>query len=229
MESLDELEGYLRHANVLSVATFPLHGAHPSFRVTLEGGVAVLAKPVDATPDAAKMVPREVAAWIVARALGWSDLLAATVLREVPGIRETESVAASLQVLWPDFQPDAPLAVFRDDDVWRAAVFDVLIAQTDRSGHNWLAVPPPGAEEESRLKLVDHGYAFDFEGRALASSFFAAKRGQPIPADVKATLARLVDEWPPPGLADLLEPEALTKLERRARRLASADVLQHEE
>jgi len=44
-DALDELEHYLRGSTILDVAHFERHGAHRSFRLILEGGVGVLAKP----------------------------------------------------------------------------------------------------------------------------------------------------------------------------------------
>jgi hypothetical protein len=160
----------------------------------------------------------------VAKEFGWADLVATTIIRTVelePGRR----VESSLQVIWSDHAPDADIAHFPDEDIWRAAVFDVLIDQSDRWGHNWLAVPAPGGSGTPRLKLCDHGYAFDFPGRALQSTFSSAKNGQEIPPDVRDALSHLASSWPPDGLVGLLESDAESKLEARAKALAAADRL----
>jgi hypothetical protein len=214
MEGIDELETYLTTARILERARFANHGAHPSDMLILEGGVGVLAKPADATPDAGDMVPREVAAWVVARALGWTDLMATTVLRQING------VDTSVAVLWPSSMPDTPADQFPDDDVWRAAVFDVLVTQSDRSGHNWLAVPAPGSGGQPRLRLVDHGYAFDFPGRPLASSFVELRRDHEIPDDIHEALDTLLGH----SLSDvesLIGTAARDEVFERARQLAA--------
>lgn len=68
---LDELERYLANAEILDVAAFSRTTAHHSYRLILEGGVAVLAKPADTAPEGVIMCRREAAAWVLARALGW--------------------------------------------------------------------------------------------------------------------------------------------------------------
>jgi hypothetical protein len=81
MDGLEQLEQYLRSAAVLGVSTFAQQGAHPSFRLILTGGVTVLAKPAHTVPiDGPAMIRYEVAGWVVARDLGWPDLVATTAL-----------------------------------------------------------------------------------------------------------------------------------------------------
>jgi hypothetical protein len=203
-DELDDLERYLLQATILDVAHFALHGAHRSHRLILEGGVAVLAKPED-TIALGPIVPRrEVAAWKLARELGWPDLLGATVLRIIPSVDTGDDVEASLQVLWPDCVPDADVASFPDEDVWRAAVLDALIGHEDRNGHNWLAVPAA----TPRLKLVDHGYAFPDALGEPSSTFYAAKKGQDLPNEVVEALTRLVTDGTLEVLRDDLLPDA---------------------
>ena len=135
----------------------------------------------------------EAAAWVLAKGLGWTDLVATTVLRETDAFPDVdEEVTTSLQVLWPGFELDANLDQFPDEDIWRAALFDVLIFHTDRT-HNWGAVPGHG---QKRLKLIDHGYAFrEWAGREFASSFANAKAGRRFPM---TSLRRSTTIWGPP-------------------------------
>lgn len=223
---LDELERYLTAAAVLDVAAFPTQSghAHPTYRLILEGAVAVLQKPADAIGDGGLLVRREVAAWNIAREMGWPDLVATTVLRTLPSPATDASADASLQVIWPDCLPDAPPDRFTDDDVWRAAVFDAVVGQTDRAGHNWLAVPATGPAR--RLKLIDHGYAFMEATVPPNSTFYEMKRGQAMPTGVVNALRRLLAGFPGSAVRDLLPGASVDALEARARRLERSGVLQ---
>jgi hypothetical protein len=160
MEGLDELEECLRTARILDVvAPGNIGGAHDKRLLILEGAVGVIAKPADASGEAPQMMRREVAAWVLARTLGWSDLLAATVLRHIRSFSSGEQVEASIMIAWPNCQPDQDPG-FDENDIWRAAVFDASIRQSDRAGHNWLCVPAVGGGGTPKLKLIDHGYGF---------------------------------------------------------------------
>jgi hypothetical protein len=219
MEGLDELEEYLKRADILYIGGFPASGgAHPGKLVVLEGGVGVLAKPADANAAAPEMVPREVAAWIVARHLGWADLVATTVLRrDIPG-DAGGLVDASFSVAWPNNAADVDPG-FDDEDRWRAAVFDFVVQQGDRGGHNWLAVPAPGAGT-SMLKLIDHGHCFGYPPPgSVNSTFFTEKRGQELPAEIVTALHAILDDWPSDHLQDLLPDEAVSNTEDRVRAL----------
>jgi len=103
VEPTDELEEYLRTAAVLGEAG-PVQGggAHPDkLRLLLEGGVQVIAKPaVHGNPDSELMMRREAAGWLIAKALGYTGLVGATVLRTIP--HDHGDIEASIQVFWPD-------------------------------------------------------------------------------------------------------------------------------
>jgi hypothetical protein len=146
-----------------------------------------LAKPEVGIGDGPRVIRREVAAWVIARELGFADMVACTVLRDDAPLTGGGQGAASLQVVWPEpVFPDYP-GPYSDDDRWRAAIFDGVIAHSDRGGHNWLGVDD--AAGQRRLKLVDHGYAFDLQG-ALSSTFYAEFQGQAIPGQHVAALQR---------------------------------------
>ena len=223
MDGLDDLERYLRSARILSATTFGQHGAHKSFRLVLDGGVAVLAKPESTAPadGGAAMVSYEAAACVVARDLTWTDLVATTVVRRVDEVTGVED-SASVQVLWPEFEPNADLGNFRDDDIWRAAIFDVVVLHADR-GQNWGGVPGEGA---LRLKLVDHGYAFRaWPNRPFASSFETLKRGQRIPDEYLSDLRAFAQGCRDSELPALLEEEVLDELVQRVERLIDEGTL----
>jgi hypothetical protein len=185
---LDDLELYLQRASILDASASALGGAHGGkVRVLLEGGVSALAKPEAGIGDGRQVVIREVAAWTIARELGWADLVACTVLRDVPLVGGGNG-RASVQLLWPDnAQPDFDINAYPDDDVWRAGIFDAVIAHADR-GHNWLGLPDESGAY--RLKLVDHGYAFDFPGRSFESAFYTRHQGEQMPDQYRARLRR---------------------------------------
>lgn len=215
----------MRTARILDVCAFPATtgGAHPRKLVIFEGGVAAVAKPADVNAAAVEMVPREVAAWIVARALGWPDLLAATVLRSIPG--NAGDVDAALMVVWPANQPDVDHG-FDDEDRWRAACFDLVVHQADRGGHNWVAVPDPQYGTPC-LKLVDHGHCFGYPPNSgLNSTFLSEKQGQGLPGRITEGLTRFLDDPPIQRIADLLGSEEAQKLEDRVQRLSHGGVLQ---
>jgi hypothetical protein len=125
-------------------------------------------------------------------------------------------------VLWPEYQPSLDVTTFPDEDVWRAAIIDVLVRHSDR-GHNWGGVPGEGGV---RLRLVDHGYAFrDWPGRPFQSAFEAQKRGQQIPDELIERVATFVPKARHGDLTELLEPEVLDALTERGEHLLSSGVL----
>jgi hypothetical protein len=223
---LDDLEHYLQRGRILEVAEPQLAGAHgQKARLLLEGGVLALAKPEAGIGEGPRVVRREVAAWIFARELGLADMVACTVLREDVPLVGGGQGTASVQVIWPQpFTPDHP-GPFPEGDRWRAGIFDAVIAHSDR-GHNWLGLGPnPGGEY--RLKLVDHGYAFDMQG-GLNSVFYSEFQGQPLPEESLARLqgccaARRQQQ----DLDDLFEaePEALEGALDRANRMMESGLL----
>lgn len=225
MDAIDHLEEYLRSSRILDICAFPATtgGAHPRKLVILEGGVGTVAKPADASSGAADMVPREVAAWVVARALGWTDMLSATVLRQIPSAQG--DVDAALMVAWPTNQPDVDPG-FDDDDRWRTAVFDFIIGQADRGGHNWLAVPDP-AHGTARLKLVDHGHCFGYPpNSSLNSTFFNEKKGQHIPTSIMTALVGFSAQPPTATLEPLIGTTEAAEVESRVNRVLGTGVLQ---
>jgi hypothetical protein len=220
---LDDVERYLQEAPVLDVATFSTTTAHHSFRLILQGGLGAMAKPADRVAEGATVIRREAAAWIIARELGWSDLVAATIVRVVDLPASGIVGETSVQIIWPDNEPDADPSSFSDEDVWRAAIFDAVIGHSDRGGHNWLGVPATGAER--RLKLVDHGYGFPDTRTAPSSTFYAMREGQPIPPSHLEAVQRLASVRHEAALSELLDGASRTALHDRANHLATSGTL----
>jgi hypothetical protein len=178
---IHELEIYLKTAKIESVTAWPIRSSRPSYQLILEGGVDCLAKPSDEIPGGLAECQLEVAAWIVARDLDWPDLVAATVLREMPSQVGGPATQASVQVVWPRNDRGPDLAGFDDSEKWRAAIFDGLVAHGDRNNTNYLGVPGAAPGVRSRLKLIDHGIGFG--NVETGSPFFVVKRGQAIPPE----------------------------------------------
>jgi hypothetical protein len=229
MEGLDELEEYLATAKILSSMGPVEPGAHPEKqRFLLAGGVQVMAKPaVDPNFEAA--VRHEAAGWQIAKALGYTNLMATTVLREAPRLSTGDPVLSSIQIVWPD-PPDGSLFcaspdVFPEEDRWQAAVFDAVVLHSDRKpSNNWLAVPAPGGERQPRLKLIDTGYAFAEGGPEPSSTFYDAHRGDNLPDHAMDGLQNLVENWPAP-LNELLDEGERGRLQARVQTLVDSGVL----
>jgi len=158
---------------------------------------------------------REVAAYLVAEALGWPPV-PPTALRGGPYGR-------GMVQLYVAHDPDVHfLALERPDPaaVARLVAFDVAINNADRkSGH---VLRDPGG----RLWAIDHGVAFHVEPKLRTVIWSLA--GQPLPRDVAAGLERLEAALADPegtlatALAALLSSGERAALARRTRRLLDA-------
>lgn len=223
MEALDDLERYLTRAPVVHVAPSPDRGVG-MHRLVMEGGLRALGRPEDGAAWGPVTVRRDAAAWVLARGLGWPDLLVPTVLRELPSPAGGGDVAWSVQVEWPDAVPDVDPERFPEEDLWRAAAFDALACPQGLT-RRWLAVRAGGA---FRLRLVGHADAFPPHVAAPRSPFYDLRGGQPIPGDVTGAVDDLTRALPAltlhstrgMSLPTLLPVEAITALADRARLLA---------
>jgi uncharacterized repeat protein (TIGR03843 family) len=158
------------------------------------------------------LAQREVAAYLVSRALGW-DLVPPTVLRA-----DGPAGFGSLQ-LFVDANPERHYFTFSDAEKQRlrpAATFDLLINNADRkAGHILL-------DDQDHLWLIDHGVSFHIEEklRTVIWDFIGESMPVELLADLRSfrrALSRdraLKDE-----LAALLAPEELRALRQRADRL----------
>lgn len=157
---------------------------------------------------------REVAAYVVSRALGWPNV-PATVLRDGPyGVGSVQR-----------FVPHDPeehyftLAGRFPEEFRRVAAFDLVVNNADRkSGHCLLG-------EDGRVFLVDHGVCFSDEPklRTVIWDFI----GDPVEEGTRADVRRLAGEIRGGKVRDeltnLLAPVELAALEERADAVAAAD------
>lgn len=225
MAGLNELERYLQTAQLLTWGEAVLEGAHPDkHRMVLEGGVQVMAKPGHDQYE--PVVRREAAGWQVARRLGFTGLVAGTVLRDVPRLSTSEPVISSIQVTWPDGrQWLTPLDEFSEEETWAAAVFDAVVAHTDHMNNNWLGVPDPSAGGQRRLRLVDTGNAFGTSGVTRPnSSFFERHHRAELPDWALDALHRFLEDCPG-SVENLLGEEEANGVCQRAAKLAENGVL----
>jgi len=149
---------------------------------------------------------REVAAYVLAVALGWPRV-PPTVLRDGP------QGPGSVQ-RFVDFDPQHHYFTMREerlDDFRRIALFDVIANNADRkSGHCLLA-------EDGEIFVVDHGVCFSTEPklRTVIWDFV----DEPIPADLledlRALKARLAAGDVRERLRELLSPAEVAATERR--------------
>jgi len=150
---------------------------------------------------------REVAAFVVARALGWPNV-PPTLLRDGPG------GPGSLQ-LFVEFDPDQNYFTLREERAERfreLAVFDVVVNNADRkAGHCLLG-------RDGRIFAIDHGTCFNIDPklRTVVWDFV----GEPIPDGLLRDVGGLAGELRAGelrlALADLLEPEEIDETARRA-------------
>jgi hypothetical protein len=156
---------------------------------------------------------REVAAYVVSRALGWPNV-PATVLRDGPyGVGSVQRfVSHDPEEHYFTLAERFP-AEFR-----RVAAFDMVVNNADRkSGHCLLA-------EDGRIFLVDHGVCFSDEPklRTVIWDFI----GDPLEEGTRADARRLAGEIRRgrvrDELANLLAPVELAALAERADAVAAA-------
>ena len=156
---------------------------------------------------------REVAAYVVSRALGWPNV-PATVLRDGPyGV-------GSVQRFIPHDPEEHYFTLVErfPEDFRRVAAFDMVVNNADRkSGHCLLG-------EDGRIFLVDHGVCFSDEPklRTVIWDFI----GDPVEEGTRADVRRLAGEIRGgevrDELANLLAPAELAALADRADTVAAA-------
>lgn len=156
------------------------------------------------------LAKREVAAYVVCRALGW-DLVPPTVLRAGPHGR------GSVQ-LFIEVDQNAHFFTFREDPIFRRALqtlalFDVIANNADRKGGHCLRA---GA---GCIVAIDQGLCFHVEDKLRTVIWDFA--GEPIPDDLAADLQRLDGDLAnaqgeaAQGLSSLLDADELAHLRRR--------------
>ncbi len=156
---------------------------------------------------------REVAAYLLAGALGWPNI-PATLLREGP---EGEG-SVQLFVAFDPEQHFFTMEGTRDDDFRRVALFDLVVNNADRKGGHCLLA------SDDTIWVVDHGVCFHEEPklRTVIWTFV----GEPIPDPLLADLERVRDDLANgplhDGLTPLLSPDERVALDERLDRLISS-------
>jgi uncharacterized repeat protein (TIGR03843 family) len=165
-------------------------------------------RPLDDFPDGT-LARREVAAYLVSEATGWS-IVPPTVLRDGP-------FGEGMVQLWIDVDPVADvvaMVVERDPRLRRIALFDAVVNNTDRKGGHLLPVPG------GHVFGVDQGVCFSPVPKLRTVLW--GWRGEPIEPDeleVIATLRAALDGELGASLHGLLEPIEVAATIRRADRL----------
>jgi hypothetical protein len=163
----------------------------------------------------ASLAGREVAAYLVSRALGL-DLVPFTLLRDGP------LGPGSLQQ-FIDHNPEYHYFTFKPTDLERlppVALFDLLVNNADRKGSHILV-----QKRTRKMYLIDHGLCFHAEDKLRTVVWDFA--GEPIPEELLAALSNFKTDLAQPGnlpvaLSLYLSPEELAALSVRAEALLEA-------
>lgn len=129
------------------------------------------------------LAKREVAAYLVSRALGW-DFVPPTILR-----KQAPYGVGMLQ-LYIEHDPDYHYFSFSEEDRGRlrpVALFDLLINNADRKGSHILV------DQQNRLWCIDHGICFHWEDKLRTVLWDFA--GEAIPQPLLEDLARFEKEF----------------------------------
>jgi uncharacterized repeat protein (TIGR03843 family) len=124
---------------------------------------------------------REVAAYVVARALGWPSV-PPTVLRDGP-----EGIGSAQ--LFVEFDPREHFFTLQDrhaDDFRRVAAFDAIVNNADRKGGHCLL------GRDGRIHVIDHGVCFGVQPKLRTVIWDFA--GEPVPDELLQDVARLEAE-----------------------------------
>jgi hypothetical protein len=171
-------------------------------------------RPLDDFPDGT-LGNREVAAWLVSQAGGWS-IVPPTVLRDGP-------VGPGMVQLWIDVDDDVDvlrLILTRDERLRTFALFDALVNNADRKGGHILPT------DDGDVHGCDHGICFAAEQK-LRTVLWGWK-GEPLQTDEVARVRRVreaLDGQLGARLAQLLAPEEVDATCRRAERLLRDGVM----
>jgi uncharacterized repeat protein (TIGR03843 family) len=165
------------------------------------------------------LAKREVAAYVVCRALGW-NLIPPTVLRAGPHGR------GSVQI-FVDVDQDAHFFTFQDDPAFRhalqaLAIFDLITNNADRKGGHCLRAG------DGCIAAIDQGLCFHVHDKLRTVIWDFA--GEPIPSGLAADLRRLdADLADGEGdtrraLAGLLDAGEIAALRRRVSAALAAGI-----
>jgi hypothetical protein len=167
---------------------------------------------------AASVVLNDVAAWLVARGLGFEELLGGVVVTTCshPG-----AGIGSLQH-WFAGDPSGP-GWERSSGLRRAAVFDALIGNQDRNGTNFKY-----DDATDELGLYDNSFAFALPGHQTSGSLILdrARSDDPgLASDLQAALGRFRGSEERHALAEVLPSERLGRVIDRCDRMRNSGEL----
>ncbi|MFO1539570.1 MAG: SCO1664 family protein [Chloroflexota bacterium] len=158
----------LRSPEPLADGTRTLHAVYKPIRGE---------RPLADFPDGT-LAGRELAAWELSEALGWS-IVPPTILRDGP------HGPGALQ-LWIETDPDADVLLMilaRDPRLRRIALFDLVANNADRKGGHLLPV------DGARVHGCDHGICFSVEPKLRTVLW--AWQGEPLTDAERADLGRV--------------------------------------
>jgi len=151
---------------------------------------------------------REIAAYLLSEALGWG-LVPPTAPREGP------YGEGSLQLFVPaDFRQHYFTLLEQAEHreaLQRICLFDLVVNNADRKSGHCLYVP------DDRIYAIDNGLTFHAESKLRTVIWDFGE--EPIAPALLEDVRRVLDNGPPPALADLLDPDEQRALKRRARGL----------
>lgn len=152
---------------------------------------------------------REVAAYRLARALGWPNVPPTVVREHAPhGAGAVQLlVDADLKRHYLHGAHETPVTTWQE-----VALFDVIVNNADRKSGHCLC------DGSGRVWVIDHGLTFHVEPKLRTVIWDFA--GQPLPAHLRAPVARALSELEQRGplsdqLEDLLSKRELAVLRRR--------------
>jgi hypothetical protein len=149
---------------------------------------------------------REVAAYRLAAALGWTIVPPTTIAQGPLG---EGSVQAFVDAHFEHHYFSLHTEGLAPDDLRRICAFDLLANNTDRkSGHCLLG-------RDGRVYAIDNGLSFHHQWKLRTVMWDFV--GEPIAAELVADIRRLLDEGLPVGLCALLDPFEVDALLARMR------------
>ena len=155
---------------------------------------------------------REIAAWVLDDALGW-DLVPVTVRRDDAPL----GVGSVQRFVDADFEQHY-FTLLEDDanhaQLERMCALDLIINNTDRKGGHCLV------DGDGHIWGIDNGLSFavEFKVRTVIWDF----AGDPIPDELRESVADLLDRGLPAELEELLDPFERDAITARARAFTHA-------
>jgi hypothetical protein len=158
---------------------------------------------------------REVAAYVVARAIGWPNV-PPTILRDGPeGIGSVQTFVA--------FEPQEHYFTLQErfaDEFAKVALFDLIVNNADRKGGHTLL------GEDGRIWVIDHGVCFNRDPKLRTVIW--EHMDEPVPPELVADVRRYGDALRGGPVADamseLLDEDEIEAMRRRIDRLLADPV-----